>query len=233
MSQPTLSVVIPALNEELNLEATVKNVQEIVPRYFEDYEILIFNDGSADGTGRIAERLSSSPRIRVTHHKTPRNLGACYKSGIHMATKDYLIMIPGDNECGTELMKEVFSLTGTADMIVPYTSNPQVRPLARQLLSKAFVSLVNKISGHHLRYYNGAVLHRTSLLKHCPIRTDGFGYQAEVLVKLLRRGHTFREVGTEITYRPFGKSKAIRFDSLFKIAVFVTNLAYRRFRHAD
>lgn len=223
--QPSLTVVVPALNEELNLEATIKNIQETVPQYFSDWEILIFNDGSSDATGKIADRLSKQEsRIRVTHHESPKNLGGCYKSGIQKATKEYLIMIPGDNECGPEVMTKIFALAGTAEMIVPFTANMQVRPLGRQLLSHLFVKLVNQISQQRLRYYNGAVLHRTELLKPLAIATDGFGYQAEILVKLLRRGHSYREVGTEITYRSLGKSKAIQLTSLLKVGSFLCQL---------
>lgn len=231
MGEPSITVVVPALNEELNLEATVKNIQETVPRYFSDWEILIFNDGSSDATGRIADRLAKAEeRIRVTHHETPRNLGGCYKEGIQKATKDFLIMIPGDNECGPEVMTKIFELAGSADMIVPYTANMYVRPLGRRILSYFFVMLVNQISRQRLRYYNGAVLHRTALLKPLAIKTDGFGYQAEILVKLLRQHRSYREVGTQITYRSLGRSKAIQIKSLLKMATFLANLAFAQRR---
>lgn len=222
---PTLTVVVPALNEELNLEATIKNIQETVPLYFSDWEILIFNDGSSDATGKIADWLARvEPRIKVTHHQSPKNLGGCYKAGIQQATKDYLIMIPGDNECGPEVMTKIFEMVGTADMIIPFTANMHVRPLGRRILSYAFVKLVNQISQQKLRYYNGAVLHRTRFLRGLSVATDGFGYQAEILVKLLRRGHSYREVGTQITYRSLGKSKAIQIASLLKVATFLVHL---------
>ncbi len=229
MTAPALSVIVPALNEELNLEGTIKNIQETAPLHFEDWEILIFDDGSTDATGKIAERLAKAePRIRVIHHEAPKNIGGCYKEGILLATKPFLIMIPGDNECGSEVMNKIFSLAGTADMIIPYTSNHEVRPWGRQVLSQLFVTWINWIGSQKLKYYNGAVLHRTDLLRSIPIQTDGFGYQAEILLKLLRRGYSYREVGIEITYRPFGKSKAVTPTSLLKMGRFLLNLTLQR-----
>ncbi len=222
----SISVIIPALNEEDNLAATISNVLKVVACHFQDWELLVFDDGSSDRTGLIADELAKKdPKIIVTHHPTPRNLGACYKEGIEKSSKDFLIMIPGDNECGLDVMESIFKMAGNADIIIPFTNNQEVRPVGRRVLSSAFTQLVNTISGCRLRYYNGAVLHKTELIKSIAIQTDSFGYQAEALVKLLRKGHTFEQVGIKITYRPTGKSKAFRIDNVIKVARFLSTLA--------
>jgi dolichol-phosphate mannosyltransferase len=221
----TISLIVPALNEEQNIEATVQSIESTVTKYFQDYEILIFDDGSKDNTGTIADELAESDNhIKVIHHETPKNLGACYKEGVELASKEYVIMIPGDNECGPAVMEKVFELAGSADMIIPFTSNSEVRPFLRRVVSRAFVVMCNIVSGNHLKYYNGAVLHKTKLVKECGIKTDSFGYQAEILVKLMRQGCTYREVGTEITYRPHGKSKALRLNNIVRVANFLVEL---------
>ena len=222
----TLSIVVPALNEANNLEATVRSLNEIVPQYFKNWEILIFNDGSTDATGSIADRLAKmDPKVKVTHHSTPRNLGACYKEGVAQATKEFIIMVPGDNECAQDVLRPVFEAAGKADMVVPYTTNSHVRPLGRRILSRAFVETLNLLAHRKIRYYNGAVLHKTAIIRDCPIQTDGFGYQAEALVKLLRRGISFVEVPTEILYRPHGKSKALGPKNILSTVQFVLTLA--------
>lgn len=222
----SLTVVIPALNEEANLEGAVRTALTTVPQHFDDWEIIIINDGSVDATDKIAERLAlENSCIRVVHHKSPKNLGGCYKEGIRLASKEYLIMLPGDNECGKKMLQDILSLVGTADIIIPFTDNMEVRPIGRRLLSSTFVKLLNLLSGHTLRYYNGAVLHQTKLLRSISIATDSFGYQAEALVKLLRRGHSYRELPTYITYRPTGKSKALRLENILQTARFLASLA--------
>jgi dolichol-phosphate mannosyltransferase len=224
--QTSVTAIVPALNEQENIEAAITSVGKIAQKYFMDWEILVFDDGSKDRTGAIVDELAKKDHhVKVIHHQTPKNLGGCYKEGLSMATKDYAIMIPGDNECGADVMEKVFSLAGKADMIIPFTTNSHVRPLSRRFLSEAFVSLMNTISGYQLKYYNGAVLHKTELVRDCGIKTDGFGYQAEALVKLLRQGCTYEEVGTEITYRPHGKSKALRIKNIFAVTRFLTGLA--------
>lgn len=214
----SISVIVPALNEENNIEPTVRTVEGTVRKYFSDWEILIFNDGSRDRTGELAESLAKeNPKLKVFHHDSPKNLGGCYKRGVQLASKEYVIMVPGDNEIGADVMQKIFELTGSADIIIPYTANLEVRPLGRIIISRAYVHLMNLISGFRLCYYNGAVLHKTELVKSCNIQTDSFAYQAEALVKLLRKGYSYKEIGIQITYRSQGKSKALSFKNIWTV----------------
>jgi glycosyltransferase involved in cell wall biosynthesis len=220
----SLSILIPALNEELNLEAAVINAMNTTPSFFKDFEIIIFNDGSHDNTGKIADRLAVQwPNIiRVVHHKKPNNLGGCYKEGIRLATKDYIIMIPGDNECGQDVLKKVLSGAGQADIIIPYTANPEVRPWQRRIISKGFTQLINFTSKCKLKYYNGTVLHKSHLIKNIEIETNSFGYQAEALIKLIRSGVSYKEVPIQIHHRTLGKSKAFKLNNMIETLRFLT-----------
>jgi len=178
----------------------------------------VIDDGSTDGTGAIADDLAGrDARIRVVHHDRPRNLGYAYKAGVALARFEYVIMFPGDDEGSDEQLDAVLSRAGTADVVVNYISNPEVRPWSRRVVSRAFVALVNTLLGLRLRYYNGTVLHRTALVRAIEIRTDSFAYQAEALVKLLRAGHSYVEVGTPISPRAGGRTKAFRVRNTIEV----------------
>ncbi len=107
---------------------------------------------------------------------------------------------------------------GTADVVINYISNTAVRGWRRRLVSRSFVALVNMLFGLSLRYYNGTVLHRTAIIRSVTIETDSFAYQAEALVKLLRRGHSHVEVGTPIGPRVGGRTKAFRLRNAIDVA---------------
>ena len=223
----SLSVVMPALNEEENIEVAITTTRKVVEKYFSDWEILIFNDGSQDKTGEIAEKLvlKDPTHIKIFHHQTSKNLGGVYKEGIKKASKTYLIMIPGDNENGDEkALGAIFEKAGHADIIIPYITNPEVRPLKRRAISKAFVILTNLVSGCRLHYYNGTVLHKTKKIRQCEIQTNGFGYSAEALVKLIRQGCSYFEVGVELAKRPKGHSKALKWDNIIAVARFLSGI---------
>ena len=225
--KPTLSVVIPALNEEVNIEAAVAETVEVIAGRFADYELLLFNDGSSDQTGVIMDRLASmNPRIRVTHNPRSRNLGGVFKQGVALARYDYLLMVPGDNENpGTALVAPIEAI-GKADIVIPYTTNQHVRPFGRRIASRAYVGLLNLLFCLHLKYYNGTVIHRTAKLRAITINTDSFSYQSEALIKLLRAGASYVEVGIEIQPRIARKSRAFRWCNIRDVGKAIGNLLH-------
>lgn len=223
--RPGITIVVPALNEAANLAAAVARCGAVARQHFPDHEIVVVDDGSTDETGRIADGLAAAdPRVRVVHHDRPRNLGYAYKAGVARARFEYVLMFPGDNEGSDEQLHAVMGRAGSADIVVNYISNAEVRSWRRRLVSRAFVALMNALSGFRLRYYNGTVLHRTGLVRSITIRTDSFAYQAEALVKLLKRGHSYVEVGTPITPRAGGRTKAFRLRNAIDVGRAVLRL---------
>lgn len=207
----SLSVIIPALNEEGNLAAAIKTVLDALGDRFDDYELLIFNDGSTDGTGKIADDLATAnPHIRVIHN--PRNMGFGYNytRGVELARMEYVSMFPGDNEIPAEAIRTVLDAVGSADIVVPYISTPAVRNISRRIVSAAFIALINTLFGLRLRYFNGPCVHRRVMLQSVPMRTHGFAYMAAILVRLIRSGCSYVEVPMALQARQHGRSKAFK-----------------------
>ena len=216
--KPSISVVVPAYNEEQRLEGTIDSIDASLGDSFSDHEILIFNDKSTDKTGEIADRLREKDNhIRVIHNPVNMGFGYNYKEGVRLAAKEYVIMIPGDNEIPREAIRKIFTQVGRADIIVPYTANMEVRPYSRQLISKAFTGLMNVISGLDLAYYNGTCVHKASLIKEIPIRTHGFAYMATILVRAIKSGASFTEIGVDIEQRTGGESKAFAIKNVISV----------------
>lgn len=218
MSNRTLSVIIPALNEEGDLAAAVGTVLKAIGDRFADYELLIFDDGSTDRTGRIADELASgNPRIRVIHNGRNMGFGYNYTRGVELATKEYVVMFPGDNEVMGEAIEAILEKIGSADIIVPYIANPVAREWHRRLLSTTFVILINLLFGIRLRYYNGSCVHRRSLLLSIPAQTHGFAYMASTLVRMIRSGHSYIEVPMPIQPRQHGRSTALKPKNIISV----------------
>jgi glycosyltransferase involved in cell wall biosynthesis len=223
---PSISVIIPALNEENNIEPTVQEVLATIDDRFGSYELLIFDDGSTDNTGTIADALAAKYRgVKVIHNEHNMGLGYNYRKGIELAQNDYVVMFPGDNELLGISMEEMLSLIGVADIVVPYTVNYWIRPRLRQLISKAFTSAMNLLFGLRLKYYNGTVIHKSEIIKAVPISTSGFAYQAEILTRLIRSGHSFVEVGMRLREREHGSSKAFKLKNIAGVLKTIVKLA--------
>ena len=208
----SLSIVIPAYNEADNILDTLENVTAALAPLPIDAEILVVDDGSRDGTGRlVAANASRFPGVRLLVNERNLGFGATYRRGVTAATHDYVVMVHGDNAWGAETLRQFFAHAGDADIIVGYTRNMwQSRPLVRTLMSKTFTLLVNLIVHRRLKYYNGLQIHRADVLKKLAIQSTGYGFQAEVLVKALRLTDTFIEVPMDLIDRAHGESKAFR-----------------------
>ncbi len=225
--KPTLSVVIPALNEEANIEAAVQQTIGALGDRFSDYELLLFDDGSTDRTGAIMDRLQAADpkHIRVTHNQQSQNLGGVYRQGVQVARMEYLLMVPGDNENPAHALQAPFDALGKADIIVPYPENSNVRGMGRHLVSRGYVLTLNTLFRQRIRYYNGTVIHRTANLKAITIETASFAYQTEILLKLLSMGKTHVEVPIRIEPpKPGRVSRALRWKNVVEVAKTVGRL---------
>lgn len=219
----SITVMVPAYNEEKNLARAVNKVDRVVKSLFKDYEILIFDDCSTDTTGEIAKELAkNNKRISIIHNKHNMGVGYSYRKGMKISKKKYYTMVSGEGEVYASSLRKILSRVGEADMLISYIYNPEVRSLYRRILSKGFTKLLNLSFGLNIKYYNGCVVHKTTLLKNVKMTTNSFAYQAEILVRLLKKGHSY----TEIPYlvEETKGSELFRIKNLIEFFLTVANL---------
>lgn len=226
----SLSIIVPAFNEEKNLAQTVDGLVTVIGKEFPDFEILIFNDFSSDRTGEIADDLKRKypNHVVVIHNETNRGLGYNYKTGLQLARKKFVTMCPGDNENPPESIVEIAKARNQADMVIPYPTNTEVRAWHRRVISAAYVRLLNLVAGQTVRYYNGTVVHTTKVAQSVTIETSGFGYQSELIVKLLRRGHSFVELPITLGVSGRKRSAAFRVKNIISVLKTVAQIAFER-----
>lgn len=228
----SISIVIPALNEEAVVEGVVRDIAKQVAAFFADYEILLIDDGSSDKTGDIMDRLSIElPHVRVIHNPGNTGLGASYQRGVADARYNYLMMLCGDGGMPAASLPPIFAAVGSADIVAPYVTNLRtIKSPVRYFTSRVYTNLLNLLFGQKIKYYNGLPVHRVDLLRQLRINSTGFAFQGEILTKLLRSGCSMTEVGVagaEMTRN----SSALRFKGLLNIAKVLVLLVWevRRF----
>jgi dolichol-phosphate mannosyltransferase len=228
----SISIVIPALNEETVVEGVVRDISEQVAASFTRYEIILIDDGSTDKTGDIMERLATElPHVRAIHNPGNIGLGSSYQRGLAEARCDYLMMLCGDGGMPAASLPPIFAAVGSADIVVPFITNlKQIKSPVRYFTSRTYTNLLNILFGQKIKYYNGLPVHRVDLLRQLRINSTGFAFQGEILTKLLRSGCSMTEVGVlgaEMTKN----STAVRFKSLMNIAKVLALLVWevRRF----
>lgn len=210
LSARTMSVVVPAYNEMGNLENAVKDVVHAL-RTFDDYEVIVVNDGSTDGTGEVADRLAATTdRVRVVHHERNRGFSASYRTGLANARMAYFTFVPGDHEVAAESVEEIFDVVGKADLVVPYHGTPWNRAWHRRILTWICTTQLNVLFGRNLKYFQGPAVYPTELARVLPNRTGGFFFATEMLVNALMMGYSFVEVPLTHHERTYGHSKAVK-----------------------
>ncbi len=210
--RPQFSFVVPCYNEAPNLAGTLAEIEKSAREAgLASFEVVMVDDGSSDGTADAVRRLAAAkPHVRPVINRRNLGLGGAYKAGVAAARGVHVMMVPGDNAHPAHGITPIIAAVSTADMVIPYVTNPHVRSLPRRLASRGFVLVMNTLFGLKVPYYNGLVVHRLDLLREIEIETNSFAYQAEAIVKLLKRGAAFKTVGVEISTREHGSTKAFR-----------------------
>mgnify|MGYP000435643712 CR=1 FL=1 len=127
---------------------------------------------------------------------------------------DYVATLPGDDEIHITTINEMFRLVGTADIIIPYTVNTEVRPRSRQLISSLYTFGMNRLFHFQLFYYSGPPIHKRENLQKLAIKTNKFAFISSALIQLILSGHSFVEVPMYLNRRAHGKSKALTFRNM-------------------
>ena len=191
-----VTFVVSALNEQAVIERVVREIWKTVEG-LETFEIILVDDGSTDRTGEIMDALARKlPNVRVLHNKPNIGLGASYQRGVGEAKFDYVMMLCGDGGLPASSLPAIIDKIGTADIVIPYMTNlREIKTPLRYVISRSYTLLLNSLSGQRLNYYNGLPVHRRDLLLRTPVKGSGFGFQGEILVRLLKAGHSYVQVG--------------------------------------
>ena len=217
-NQKSLSIIVPAYNEEGNIRATCEGIIALAQKHLSDYEILVFDDCSQDKTSAIVKDLQkNNSHVLLFRNPTNKGLGYNYRAGILKARCRYAMMVPGDNEVIGESLENVFSAVGTSDILVCYSANPEVRSQTRQVISNLFTDSLNVLFGLKLRYYNGTCVIRTDLAKEFLPSTNSFAYMAVLLVQLIKSGYSYEHYTFALRKRLSGTTKAFRLKNVVNV----------------
>lgn len=220
----SLSIVVPAFNEHDNLEPSVDVLARALKTADVDYDIIIVDDGSSDGTGEIADRLAASDsRIRAIHHPHNMGLGRAYRDGVEAARKEYFFWVPGDNVCPEETLVRLFQKIGDVDVVIPHITNAHGRALGRRIVSRSYNFVMNFLFGYRIHSIESITIFPTAFLRANPASTSGYGFQAEALFRALDRKLSYVEVPVEFL-NPVGRSKAVTLKNILSVIATVTRL---------
>jgi dolichol-phosphate mannosyltransferase len=208
-------VVIPTYNEAENLPLIVPQVLEQDP----SLEVLVVDDNSPDGTGKIADDLAeSSPRVHALHRPLKQGLGPAYRDGFRRALDlgaDAVIQMDADFSHPPDALKRLLSELVDHDVVMGsrYLNGITVVnwPIERILLSYFGNLYARKVTGLPVTDTTGGfrcmrreVLEKLGFER---IRTNGYAFQIELNCRLFKQGVRIKEIPFFFVDRTRGVSK--------------------------
>lgn len=199
----SLSVVLPAYNEEANVRTTVAEVAGVLQKLGLDHEIILVNDGSRDRTGEIGRELAAYiPEFRLVEHFPNRGYGGALKAGFAAARKELIAFFPADNQFQFQEITRLLDRhqETNADIVCGYRA-PRRDPFMRKVNAFGWNTLIRILFGYLARDIDcGFKLFRRELLNHIAIESDGALIDTEFLSCARRLGHQIKQV--PVTHRP-------------------------------
>ena len=206
---------MPVYNEVATLQTAVKSVLDV--QYPVDVELIIVDDGSTDGTRELYSRWQSDPRVVVHLQSTNGGKGSAIRKGAELATGDYVIMCDADLEYAPAEIPSLLRPVLDGEASVVYGTRTFGSHNAFSYLyvlgNRAVTTAANILFNCYISDLETCFkLLPTSLYRDLDVRSDGFGMEAEVTGKLLRRGvrpyevpinyrARSREAGKKLTWR--------------------------------
>lgn len=209
-------VVMPTYNESRNIRDIVPQVLAQDPRL----EVLVVDDNSPDGTGRMADELAaaSGGRVHVLHRPGKEGLGRAYLAGFRWALEqgcDRIFEMDADRSHDPKYLPELIAATDEADLALGsrYKSGVNVInwPMSRLLLSYFANQYVRWITGLPLTDSTGGFkCFRRQVLERIPldrVQSNGYAFQVEMSFRAWKLGFRLVEVPIVFVDRVAGQSK--------------------------
>jgi glycosyltransferase involved in cell wall biosynthesis len=225
-----VSVALPAYNEANRLEAAVAKVMEALKEFAESYEVIIAEDGSTDGTDKIAESLSEKyPCIRHLHGEKRLGRGAALKNAFKKSSGKILVYT--DVDLATDVGQLKFLVNAIEEGCDFATGSRMLseskveRSRTRRIASKSYNFLVRALLGSKVKDHQCGfkAFKREALMQLIDeVAACHWFWDTELLVRAFRKGYKIKEI--PVTWKGRRETKVKLLKDSFRMAGQVVKL---------
>ena len=199
---PALTAVMPAYNEEAGIAGAVAEVRERVLDAVPGSDLVVVDDGSSDGTGRILDELAGSDGRVTVIHGPNRGHGRALRAGLDAARGDFLFLLDSDRQIPLEAFPELWAAAGTVDGAFGVRARRR-DPLHRRVLTAVVRAVVNLLFRVSLRDANAPFkVVRRSLWLELRERIPADALAPSLFLAVLAAARGCRLEQVEVPHRP-------------------------------
>src|SRR3990170_7246681 len=220
-AKPGLTIFFPAYNDSGTIASLVITALQTARELTSDFEIIIVNDGSADGTAQIADELARAyPQVRVVHHPRNRGYGGALRSGFDAATRDLVFYTDGDAQYDPKEMVTLWAaLEDGVDLVNGYKIS-RSDPLHRIVIGRIYHHTVKVLFGLKVRDVDCDFrLMRRTIFERVVLEKNSGVICLEMMKKIQDAGFRIAEVPVHHYHRTHGTSQFFNFPRLFRTAM--------------
>jgi glycosyltransferase involved in cell wall biosynthesis len=214
----SISVIVPVFNEIELLERSIGQISSFMESHFDDYEILIVESGSEDGSAEVCDWLATNlPRITVLHEGKKAGFGSALKLGYVHAKKDLVWLIVVDMPFPLETILTALPLFSQYDCVFSYRSCDN-RDLVKRFRSYVYNFLAKALLGLKVRHVNSAFrVFKREVIQNLSLITNDWTLDAEVLYEITNRKIPYAEIPVDLNDRKRGKTSITLSDPISMI----------------
>lgn len=210
---------MPAYNEAENIEGMLEDTVRAAEALSPDFEVVVVDDGSRDGTADAVRRYAASdPRVRLVQHEQNQGYGAAVYSGLTAARKDWVFFTDSDRQFILEEIALLLDCADENDLVVGYRA-PRRDPALRLLYGWGWNFLVSFLFGYTVRDIDCAfkLMRRDVVETLAPlVHSRGATFSAEWMVMARRRGYRIAEVPVTHRQRQAGHPTGARLHVVWR-----------------
>ena len=232
-----LSIVIPCFNEGEIIEDVLNETTQKLNQKLDqtDYQIVIVDDGSHDGTWETVSTLANkNNQIVATKNLVNGGMWNAIHKGFRLVNGTYVTFLPADGEFSIDETMRLLENATDVDIVVSsrHTQDKKiqkkVRPWFREIISLCHRMMVKVFLNFDIKGTEGLFLFRWNSFKHICLRnrTDNIIY-LEILSYALSSKMKIKRITTYYSIRRSGKSKALGLKNIIKTSVELISLAFK------
>lgn len=229
MSQ-SWSIVIFGYNEKDSIHGVIQASQDVLTQMTSDWEIIIVDDGSTDGTAESLTAALENPNIRLIKHPKNLGIGQALRRGFFGATKENVCPIPADGEYDVMELLQMPSFTDQ-QFVSFYRVVKTSYSSYRDVLSIVNNSFNRYLLGMNLKDVNWIKVFKKSHISQLQLQLKSSLVQSEACAKLMKCGVKPIEFPSKYTEREFGESKGGSFKIVIQALLDISRLFWVTFTY--